>query len=309
MKIFDMHADIGTNLLQRKKQGKSDVFKNVHYPELRKGNVRGVFTACFFDGSEDYETMQEMVYNCNEELNSNDVAIITGPKDLKSDKLLTLISLEGMCGVRDNVAEKLEWFYKHNVRVASLCWNDENALASGWPNNPLHGLSEEGFKAIRKMNELKMIIDVSHINELGFWQIINASKRPVIATHSNSRTICNHQRNLTDQQCKAIALKGGLIGLNSASHFIDEKREKQTALGLASHARYMADLVGVEHIACGFDYMNFLDGFSSDDNALDLNSAADSQNIVEALRAYDFSEEEIRKICFENVYAFLEREL
>ena len=312
MKTFDMHSDIGTNLYDRHLKGEKDVFKRLHINDLITGDNKGVFVACFFSGSQTWEYMQEMIKHCNNELNDNkDSCILVTNKNhlIENDKILTCISVEGMCGVCGNVEEKIEWMYQNNVRIASLVWNESNHLADGWPNDPLRGLSDEGFRVIKKMNELNMIIDVSHINEKGFWDIIQTSSKPVIATHSNARQLCPHERNLTNQQLKAIANKDGLIGLNSCKFFISNDKENQNVHGLAKHARYMADLVGVDHIACGFDYMNFLSDDVGYDNIDDLKSAAYTQNFIKALKDEKFSDDEIEKIAFYNVYNFLKDNL
>ena len=312
MKVFDMHADMGTNFYERQLNGEKDVFRNYNKNNLNEGEVRGVFTACFFEGRENWDYMQKMIEFCNQEISSNSDVLrqVKSREDLiEDDKTLAVISVEGMCGVRDHADEKVEWMYEHGVRVASLVWNESNALANGWKQDPLRGLSEEGFKAVRKMNELKMVIDVSHINEKGFWDVISTSERPIIATHSNCRKLCSHQRNLTDQQIRAIASRGGLIGLNACAHFISEDVSKQTSLELAEHARYMADLVGVEHIACGFDYMDFLIGDYSDDMAKDMTNASYTQNLIRSLKEVGFSDEETAAIAFYNVFNFLKKEL
>ena len=312
MKVFDMHADMGTNFYERQLNGEKDVFKTYNRNNLNKGEIKGVFTACFFEGKEDWDYMQKMIDFCNQEIEDNSDVLrqVRSKEDLiEDDKTLAVISVEGMCGVKDHAEEKVQWMYEHGVRVASLVWNEANALANGWKQDPLRGLSEEGFKAVKKMNELKMVIDVSHINEKGFWDVISASERPIIATHSNCRKLCSHERNLTDQQIKAIAARGGLIGLNACAHFISEDTDKQTSLELARHARYMADLVGVEHIACGFDYMDFLIGDYSDDMAKDMTNASYTQNLIRSLKETGFSDEEISAIAFHNVFSFLKKEL
>lgn len=311
MKIFDMHNDMGTNLYERYLDKEENVFETYHLNNLKKGDVKGLFCACFFSGEQDYEYTQKMILHANEVLDAQkEVMKVKERKDLDiEDKIHILISVEGMCGLGDNIESEIEWLYEHNVKVGSLVWNEENRLASGWPNNPLRGLSLLGKRAVKKMNELKMIIDVSHINEKGFWDIIELSDMPIIATHSNARALCNHQRNLTDQQIKAIGLKGGLIGLNAARHFISETEEECTALNLAKHGRYIADLIGVEHLAIGLDYMDFLKGFSDDSMAFDLKNASESQNLVEGLRQLKFSEEEIELICYKNVENFLKKYL
>ena len=311
MKTFDMHADIGTDLYHRTLKGESDILNRIHLPNLNKGDVKGVFTACFFDGHEDYKTMQDMVLNCNDLLEKQEgIRFVKSKKDLVvDDKTLAIISVEGMCGIKDNVEEKIEWLFKHNVKVASLVWNEKNALACGWKLDPMYGLSELGFKVVKKMNEIGMIIDVSHINEKGFWDVISSSSKPIIATHSNCRKLCNHERNLTDQQIKAIALKGGLVGLNACGSFINDERSKQDALNLARHGRYIADLVGVKHLGCGFDYMNFLSEDGLEKMAIDLKDASYTQNLVKGLLEVGFNEKEVEDIMFNNVYNFLSQYL
>lgn len=308
MKTFDMHADIGTDIYRRTLKGESDVLKTVHLPNLNEGDIKGVFTACWFEGHEDLKTMQDMVLNCNDLLSREDsIRLVKNRDDLfVDDKILALISVEGMCGIKDNVEENIGWLYQNNVRVASLVWNEANALASGWRQDPMQGLSDLGFKAVKKMNELNMIIDVSHINEKGFWDVVSASNRPVIATHSNARKLCNHERNLTDQQIKAIVSLGGLIGLNACGDFVDEDKSEQSALKLAMHGRYIADLVGVKYLACGFDYMNFLaDMYSGDNMVRDLKDASYTPNLVKGLLEVGFNVKEVEDIMFNNVYNFL----
>ena len=209
------------------------------------------------------------------------------------------MSVEGMCGIKENEEEAVEWMYEHGIRLASLCWNDENALATGVKGNPERGLTEKGKNLIRKMNEMHMVIDVSHTNEKTFWDIMETSKGLVIATHSNARTLCDHPRNLTDDQIKAIAAQNGLIGMNSCAYFVNPDETIVTAEKLAEHAAYIRDLVGVEYIACGFDFMDFWgDGRYT---IKDMPNAAFAQNFIEGLRKNNFSEEDIEKVAYKNV--------
>jgi len=309
MKTFDMHADIGTNFIERHLDKEVDIYRKYNHDNISKGDIKGIFTACWFSGNETWDYTKQMVEFTNEEISRNSDVLrqVKSKEDLIIDeKVLALISVEGMCGVDSDVENKIQWLYDHGVRVASLVWNEVNHLASGWPNDPLVGLSEDGFKVVKKMNEIGMIIDVSHINEKGFWDIISSSNKPIIATHSNSRVLCPHDRNLTDQQIKAIGEKGGLIGLNAAGAFIDTDRNKQTSYTLALHGKHISDLIGVEHIACGFDYMNFLKDYSGDSNmALDLANASYTQNLVKSLLEVGFNENEVEMIMYYNVFNFL----
>lgn len=309
MRIYDLHADIGTDIFDRSKlDHDKEILKNYHLNKLKKGEIRGVAMACFFRGDEKWSTMQEMVRLTQNEIkaNTDQVRWVKEKTDMIiDDRLLGIISVEGMCGIKTKVKDKIDWLYENGVRIGSLCWNDSNKLAEGWPNNPLRGLTKQGQRVIKRMNELNLIIDVSHTNEKSFWDIITLSDKPIIATHSNARSLCNHQRNLTDQQIKAIALKGGLIGLNAAKGFISLLESEQTALTLAKHARYMADMVGYQHIACGFDYMDFFKDEHGNSMAQDLTNAGDSQNLIYALKNVGFSEKEIEAIAYKNVHDFL----
>ena len=155
-----------------------------------------------------------------DELNNQDVwhRVLTR-EDFKVDKPLALMSVEGMCGIKENEEEAVEWMYEHGIRLASLCWNDENALATGVKGNPERGLTERGKNLMiiivqiknKKEYNIKMknitIFKLSHTNEKTFWDIMETSKGLVIATHSNARTLCDHPRNLKDEQIKAIEEK------------------------------------------------------------------------------------------------------
>lgn len=307
MRIFDLHADIGIDVYLKTQKGQVDILKTKHLDKLKKGNIKTVVAACFFSGEQDWQTMQENILTLKEEIQQNKEAInlILNSDDLdKDDKLNFMISVEGMCGIDQDVSRRIDWLYDNGVRLGSLCWNESNALAEGWPNNPIRGLSTLGKEAIKRMNQRKMIVDVSHTNEKSFWDIITISSSPIVATHSNVRSLCDHQRNLTDQQIKAIALKEGLIGLNAAKSFIDKDPLKQTAYQLALHGKYIADLVGYQHLALGFDFMDFFDEKYDSAMAVDLPNAKTAQTMIKALKDVGFEDDEVAAIAYENAKNF-----
>lgn len=309
MKIFDLHADIGYDILEQLEKGNDSPLKSRHLDKLFRGEVQGVAAASYFVGEEDWQRMQKMVSASRSEIeqNKDQVALILNPNDVCEDKLNMMMSVEGMCGIRDHVSEKIDWLYDKGVRLASLCWNDENALATGVKGNPLRGLSDLGKEAIKRMNEIGMMIDVSHNNEKTFWDILETSSMPVMATHSNVRKYCNVERNLTDQQIKALGMTGGLIGMNAARNFISEDENKKNSLQLARHARYIADLIGVEHVGIGMDFMDFLGDYGDTSMADDLRNASMIQNLVESLRQNGFNEKEIEMICWKNAVNFMRK--
>ena len=309
MRIFCLHDDIGEEIRQRKEKGTGETFKTVHLKPLRKGEIFYCAAACWFAGDASWAEMKQEIKDNRAEIERASSLILTA-KDL--DEGCTsprfLLAVEGMCGVDRHVRKRVKAMYAEGVRIASLTWNEFNALATGNGGDPVRGLTEKGTKAIRAMNECHMIPDVSHANEHTFWDILRVSKRPVIATHSNSRTICGAERNLTDQQIIAIAERGGLIGLNSYGPFISRETSERSAAGLAKHARYISSIVGHEHVACGFDFMDRID-YLEEKETHDISAAAMAQNFIEALRAEQFSEAEIENIAYRNVFRFLRENL
>ena len=301
MKIFDLHADLGFDIHEKNLKGEKDVLKKYHNDKVLKGEVSNIAMASYFEGYQNWDEMKAMILDCENELNNQDVwhRVLT-KDDLKVDKPLALMSVEGMCGIKENEEECIQWMYDHGIRLASLCWNDENALATGVRGNNEHGLTEKGKNVIRKMDELKMVIDVSHTNEKTFWDIMDTSNGLVIATHSNVYNLCNHPRNLKDEQIKAIAAKKGLIGMNAYPPFIKENTYVVNVDELAKHAAYIKNLVGIEVLACGFDFMDFWPGYE-DKYIEEMRNASEVQNFIQALKNHHFSDDEIERIAYKNV--------
>ena len=189
---------------------------------------------------------------------------------------------------------------------------EENALGSGWPGDKNRGLTPKGKEAIKRMNELGIVLDVSHLNDKGFWDIIELSDgHPVIASHSNARALSAHGRNLSDEMIKALAATGGVMGMNRLDAFISPDKAKQSVEGLAEHVDYIVNLVGIDHVGCGFDFEDYLssDALSKngapDENPLGtkgLLSAADAWNFIETLKKKGYSDEDLEKIAYKNFY-------
>jgi membrane dipeptidase len=306
MKLFDLHADIGMHVLTKVELNEIDILKRYHIEKLHKGEIFGVGMACFFEGHETLDTAYKMVESLYNEIHSNPETIFPykgGEFDL--NRINALMTVEGMCFIKENPEEMIDWLYEKGVRIGSLSWNDENALSTGVRGNPLRGLTPLGQRTIKQMNLLNMIIDISHTNEKSFWDIITLSDKPVIATHSNTRYLSNVDRNLTDQQISAIIQNKGLIGLVAAKRFVSLNETLQNAKELARHASHIKSLGGINNIAIGFDYMDFLEGdFGRFSMASDLQDASESQNLISALYDEGFTQEEVELIAFRNVSQF-----
>ncbi len=311
MHIADLHADIGMDILLKHKKGEHDILKRYHIDKLQQGGIGLVGMACFFEGNETMDDLKAMVKTLRKEIRSNqDTLHFYQGSALNLEKLNAMMTIEGMCAIKDKVPSTIQWLYQQGIRVASLSWNDENNLSTGVKGDPTRGLTRKGRQAIKTMNKLGMIVDVSHASEKSFWDILACSQVPIIATHSNARSLCNVERNLSDQQIRAIAQKKGLIGLVAARHFIAYDAQKQTADTLAKHARHIVDIAGIEVLAIGFDYMDFLDSpFGNSAMAIDLQDATQSQNLIKALAENGFSDAEVNRIAWQNAASFFESNL
>ena len=189
------------------------------------------------------------------------------------------------------------------VRLGMLTWNEENLLATGAGGDPYSGLTELGRRAVRRMGERGIVMDVSHLNDGGFWDVMKTAEGPVIASHSNCRALCDVRRNLTDEQLRAIRDSGGIVGLNVHHDFVHADREKQTAETLARHAAHMAEVMGVEHVACGFDFCQYFG--PGNEGAEGLESAAHTGNLFYWLEKLGMNERERNMIARENFLRIL----
>lgn len=263
--IFDAHSDIWSDVTERRLHGETDILRKYHLPRLRKGNVEGSifviwveppFTDNYMKRTEDHiSCIRAEIAECDE------VRIVHTCAEMhqaKADgKFYIFMGAEGMAAIGDDIS-RLDMYYDFGVRHAMLTWNEENTLATGAPCDSTRGLTDLGRQVVRKMQEKKMLMDVSHLNEKSFWDVVKMSDTPISASHSNAKALCDVSRNLTDDQLRAMRDLGGVVGLNAFHPFVDADPAKQTVANLAKHAAYMADVMGIEHVGCGLDFFEFL---------------------------------------------------
>lgn len=309
MKIFDMHADIGMDVADKRKSGETDILARYHLPKFIEGEISYVNMACFFDGSETLTDALYMLHALRDEIALNaDTVHLSLDGTFVDDKLNVIMSIEGMGFLKegDDAIGFVDVMYDLGVRCASLCWNDQNMLATGIAGDPRRGLTPLGKAVIAKMNAKKIILDVSHTNEKTFYDIVDVCKGPFIATHSNTREKQNLDRNLTQQQLNVIAACGGLVGLVAVKKFISSNPNRQNAIELAQHARSIAASIGVDHLCIGFDYMDYLkEPFGPHSMGIDLQNATMSQNLLQALATVGFTQAEVEKIAYKNAVKYI----
>ena len=220
-------------------------------------------------------------------LNYNDIL-----KNKTDGKISAVLAIEGGEAVEGSL-DKLEKLYKRGVRAMTLTWNYSNAIADGAGVENPSGLTAFGRQCVEKMNELGMLVDVSHLADKGFWDVYETSKVPFIATHSNSRAICGARRNLTDEQIKALAERGGVTGLNLYSKFIVEGG-KGTFDDILRHIGHIINVGGEDVLGLGCDLDGIdiapegIDGVQSLEQLLTLTADRFGERIAEKIAERNF---------------------
>ncbi len=219
-----------------------------------------------------------------------------------------VLHIEG-CEALDADLKMLDVLYAAGLRSLGPVWSRSNIFGHGvpfrFPSSPDtgDGLTDLGKVLIQRCNEMRVLIDLSHLNEKGFWDVAKLSRAPLVATHSNAHALCASSRNLTDKQLAAIRDSGGLAGVNYAVSFLraDGGRVAATPLDtIVDHIAYLIERLGEDGVALGSDF----DGAMIPDG---LGSAAGLPNLVAALRRRQFGDALIEKICFENWMRVLQR--
>jgi membrane dipeptidase len=228
----------------------------------------------------------------------------SGDLDLAADEdgpPAAILHLEGAEAI-DPELEALELWYAAGLRSLGPVWSRANAFAHGVPfispSSPDlgPGLTEAGRSLAERCAELGIALDVSHLNEAGFWDLAGLQLGPIVASHSAAHALCPTSRNLTDRQLEAIGASGGLVGIVFACPFLrpDFADDPDTPLDLiAQHARYVADLIGSEHVGLGSDF----DGATV---PAEVGGVQGLPRVLEALSRVGFSEAEVRAIAWEN---------
>ena len=214
---------------------------------------------------------------------------------------VAVLHLEGAEAL-DPGLEALDLWYEAGLRSLGPVWSRANAFGFGvpfiFPSSPDTGpgLTAAGRKLARRCAELGILVDVSHLNEAGFWDLARLELGPVVASHAAAHALCPASRNLTDRQLDAIGDSGGLVGIVFAAPFLraDFEDDADTPISLiADHARYVADRIGVEHVALGSDF----DGATV---PAALGGVAGMPKVLDALRGAGFTEPEIEAVAWGN---------
>lgn len=299
MPIVDAHCDTITILTQQnRKLGNYSSQGHLDLPRLKKGAVDVQFFAIFVgpDNSDNpvaYTNQNIELFNEEMQNNLSLVKHVCTYNEINNSfidkKISAVLTIEGGEALGGNI-DQLNIYYQQGIRGLTLTWNGRNELADGVGLGDMAtGLTYLGRQVVHRMSVLGMMIDVSHLAEPGFWDVIAEVRVPIAATHSNCREICDHPRNLTNQQIKAIAESGGVIGVTYVPQFIDITNPSIDRL--MDHIQHIYQVGGISCIGLGSDF----DGI--DTTTKDLHDASIAVHNVEvALAKRGFKTGEIEQI-------------
>ena len=258
--FFDAHADTASKIYDFK----CGLYKNDKHIDIERlktfENPVQIFALYLKKEylNKSFENTVKILDNFEKELNLNEKYIRKAVsyddilRNKAENKISAIMSIEGGEALEGKL-ENVDYFYNRGVRLITLTWNYKNELGIGAANDDGTGLTPFGKEVVRRMNEKGMIVDVSHLNEAGFWDVAKLSDKPFVASHSNAKARCNHLRNLTDEQIKCIAERNGVIGINIYPPFVTQK-ENCSMKDVLEMTEYLLDKTGENCVGIGCDF-------------------------------------------------------
>ncbi len=298
--VVDAHIDTvhhmlqGRDFLQRSTEGQVDL------PRLQAGGVAAQVFALFVEPEYKPDRALHRVLRLWDALDrtiersAGAMHLVRSTSDLDEalgkGQLAVIVSVEGGEPIGNDLAY-LRVLHALGVRALGLTWNERNAIADGAGEDPNGGgLTRFGRSVVSEMNRLHILVDVSHLNERSFWDVLDHSTSPIVASHSNARSLCDHPRNLRDTQIQALAAAGGVMGMNFFADFLVSGEAEATIDSVVAHIDHIVALVGAEHIGLGSDF----DGISRWPRGLE--DASCFPNLTDALLRRGYRSEDVRAI-------------
>ena len=327
MFVLDSHCDTPSQILRLRDLSLDNELAHVDYPKLKRGNVDGAFFALYIPADLDTDDAKDCLLRLmggvkrtlaeNPDKAALTVSMAEAMENKKKGLFSLFLGLENgsPLGDSEDAFEILQKLYNAGVRYITLCHSTSNQIcdscASATPR--WNGLSPFGKRLIAEMNRIGMLVDVSHISDSAFYDVLACSTKPVVATHSSCRALAEHPRNMTDDMIRELAARGGVIQINFYPIFLDSEfaarfsssdnlaLERPSYKIIADHIDHVVSLVGVEHVGIGSDY----DGIEvTPDGMEDISMMP---KLFDELRSRGYSEEDLEKIAGGNFFRVLEQ--
>ncbi len=320
-RVFDAHSDILFNVFSEHRRGRRNVIADDFLPGMEAGGVAGRVMSVYLDESSLPEMALRHALACiasfYEELKATPkITLCRDYRDVmrayKGGRVALILGMEGAEPIGNDTG-LLRIFYELGLRVLTLTHSRRNYVGDGSFLKPKKsgkpgGLTDFGIEVVETASSLGIVIDVSHLNDPGFWDVVEFSSGPVIASHSNCRRLVDHPRNLTDEQIIAMAEKGGVVGINAVGFYVDER--EPTIDRFIDHIDHVVDLVGIKHVGLGFDFFGYTLKHLSDEerarlpldniNTRGLSEDGDIPDLIEKLLERGYSVKEIDHITWRN---------
>lgn len=306
MKYFDLHCDTITECVKRNK----GLLEGYYHVNLKKVETLESYVQCFAVFVSDSMPREEAFpffekcarwLNSECEKNSDKMVQLKNNGDLsklESKHTKAILTVENGAAISGNL-DNLKKMTDLGVKMMTITWNGDNEIGTGAATSEKFGLTDFGKKAIKTMEELDIIVDVSHASDNLFFDVASLANKPFVASHSNSRKICPHRRNLTDEQFEEIKNKNGLVGLNFYKAFLNRDEEKASRVDIIRHAEHFLSLGGENILAMGSDF----DGADMPKGITGIESINDLYNDFLKM---NYSENLVKKIFYENAKTFFQ---
>lgn len=321
--VVDAHLDLAGEILIRHRAGERNIIQRYYLDHFQKAGIKLVFSSIFVEnGNLDraWQNATDQIRVLKEEIKAlPELKLITDREELDTllagNKTGILIYMEGLECIGEDI-DKLDELYQMGIRGASLVWSRKGALATGCCKacekiEKKGHLTKAGIRALKRLEELSMFLDVSHLNDEGFEQICHLTSRPFLATHSGSRTVYDSYRNLTDEQMKALAALGGVMGVNGCRYIAGSLAGNHLEM-LCRHVEYEVEKIGAGHVGYGFD---LCDSYERGKAALEGHSFMGPDDcltdhgqiplLTAALLQRGMREEDVRRIIGQNFVDYL----
>lgn len=311
MKLIDLHCDTAMKLLHNPEVSLARNDFSIDLEKLDKVHSLAQVFALYVD-KEKYDsclqTGREMLARLKGELKKNAGQIAWAGNGVgiraneQSGKKTALIAIEEG-GVLEGKMESLHEFFEEGVRFITLTWNYPNEI--GFPHGEEHGhkgLTPFGIELLGEMGRLGVIADVSHLSEGGFWDVVKHCRGAFMATHSNCRALKNHTRNLTDEQIKALADKGGVMGISVVKNFLMEGDDDGRVDAMVAHIKHAHAVGGLDVLAIGTDF----DGTATNH---EFQYIDDLNKLEPKLREAGYTDEQLEKIYWRNALRVIDEVL
>lgn len=299
---FDSHCDTLTELFKSGKSLNNSEYM-VNLSHFKKYNGAAQVFAIYNSGNFSKKSIIDIAsYLKNEcivhsdfisfETKSDDIL-----KNLRQGRISALLSIENLGSQPDLSLQNIGEYKQNGIIIIGLCHNKDNVLCGGVKNTK--GLTNFGRKILRQMQKHKVILDVSHMGEKSYWESLEEYSLPFMASHSNSRSVCNNPRNITDSQFAYLVKRGGVCGINFVPSFLND--EKADINAVVSHIEHFMSLGGENSLCIGSDF----DGIEK--TALGLENAACVYRLFDKLLSINYNESLVNKIAFSNFHNFLKK--